>query len=46
MEKKTYRVKVIHEYEVEAESYEEAEQIALDKPYSESRDCYLEVDEY
>lgn len=45
VEKKKYCVKVIHEYTVEAESYEEAEQIALDKPYSEARDCYLDVEE-
>ena len=43
-EKKTFVVKVIHEYTIEANDEEEACNIALDKPYSEARDCYLEVE--
>ena len=44
-EKKTYIVKVIHEYTIEAYDEDEAETIALEKPYCEARDCYLEVEE-
>lgn len=43
---KKYRVKIIHEYEIEADSEEQAEEIALhERTYGEARDCYLEVDE-
>ena len=44
MEKK-FIVKVIHEFLVEAETEEEAEQIVLDKNgYGEARDCYFEIE--
>ena len=46
MEKKSYKVKVIHEYLIEADTEEDAENKALEKPYSEARDCYLEVEEW
>ena len=47
MAKKTYRVKVIHEFIIEADNEEQAEEITLtEKNYSEARDCYLEVEEW
>lgn len=42
---KKYRVKIIHEYEIEADSEEQATNEALERTYGEARDCYLEVDE-
>lgn len=46
MEKKTYIVKVIHEFEVEAENEEEAVDIVIHKDgYGEAKDCYFETEE-
>lgn len=46
MEKKTFIVKVIHEFEVEAETENEAENIVIEKDgYGEARDCHLQVNE-
>ena len=45
MEKKTYIVKIIHEFEVEAENEEEAIDAVIRKDgYGESRDCYFDVE--
>lgn len=45
MEKKTYMVKVIHEFEVEAENEEEAIDIVIHKDgYGEARDCYFDAE--
>lgn len=44
-EKKTYIVKIIHEFEVEAENEEEAADIAIDKSYGEAKDCRIETEE-
>ena len=45
MEKKTYVVRVIHKYVIEAETEEEAEKIAWESSYGEAVDCYTEVEE-
>lgn len=45
MEKKTYIVKVIHEFEVEAENEEEAIDIVSHKDgYGEARYCYFDTE--
>lgn len=44
-EKKTFIVRVIHEFEVEAENAEEACDIVIAKDgYGEAKDCYFEVE--
>lgn len=46
MKKKTYIVKVIHEFEVEAKNEEEAIDIVSCKNgYGEARDCYFDTEE-
>lgn len=45
MEKKTYIVKAIHEFEVEAENEEEAIDVVIRKDgYGEARDCYFDAE--
>ena len=45
MEKETYIVKVIHEFEVEEENEEEAIDIVIRKDrYGEARDCYFDAE--
>lgn len=46
MDKKTFIVKVIHEFEVEAETDEEAIDIVIQKDgYGEALDCYFDAKE-
>lgn len=45
MDKKTFIVKVIHEFEVEAENEEEAIDIVIQKDgYGEALDCHFDVE--
>ena len=40
-----YKVEVIHVYEIEAENEDDAIDKAIERPYSEAKDCYFNVEE-